>query len=412
MPRRVLLLLSQMPQDPSSGAARNLLSICEALATSDFEVRALGTTAAEIRGGFDPEAVLHAAGLGVARSASVGGPGTIAVEARGVRTTLLDVGASGPEGWEAAHGEAFDRLLRALADDWPPDIVVTFGGSPRERARRRFLRTRGAAIVFGLQNLSYLTPAAWADVDAVFTAGPFVTDTYRERIGLRSTPLVAPLDLADVVAERHERRFLTFINPNLAKGAAVFARLAEELSARRPATPILVIEARGDASVLAEAARLGGFDLRGRSNIQVSPSVSQPRTIYQATRVLVVPSVWDEPFGRVAPEALLNGIPPVVSDRGGLAGAAAGGGVVLPIPPDVTPKTRAAPPAGAIGPWIDTCERLMTDDVFYAEACARAREAGERYRPERLRREILTFFARVFRAPGPTAGPLAPSTGP
>ncbi len=407
MPRRVLLLLSQMPQDPASGAARNLLSICETLATSDFQVRALGTTATEIKGPYDPDAVLAAAGRSPARSRLPDGAEILSLNARRIHTTLLDVGPAHPSDWDHAHAPAFHRLLKAIADDWPPDIVVTYGGSPAEITRRRFLRARGAAIVFGLQNLSYLHPAAWTDVDAVFTASAFTTEVYRQRIGLRSTPLIAPFDLEDVVATAHHRRFLTFINPNLAKGAVVFARLAEELSVRRPSMPILVIEARGDAATLIDAASHAGFDLRRHANLHVAESVSRPRTIYEATRALVVPSVWSEPFGRVAPEALLNGIPPVVSDRGGLPDAANGGGFVLPIPPNIRPDTHAVPPAQAIAPWIDTCERLMTDDAFYADACARAREAGERYRPERLRTEILTFFARVFRAPGDTRGPFA-----
>lgn len=37
----------------------------------------------------------------------------------------------------------------------------------------------------------------------------------------------------------------------------------------------------------------------------------------------LVPSTWAEPFGRVAVEALALGVPPIVSDRGGLPGIAA-----------------------------------------------------------------------------------------
>jgi glycosyltransferase involved in cell wall biosynthesis len=41
-------------------------------------------------------------------------------------------------------------------------------------------------------------------------------------------------------------------------------------------------------------------------------------SLMQQSRVVVVPSIWDEPFGRVAAEALAAGALPVVSDRGGL----------------------------------------------------------------------------------------------
>jgi len=43
-----------------------------------------------------------------------------------------------------------------------------------------------------------------------------------------------------------------------------------------------------------------------------------PRTLFEKIDVLVVPSLWHEPFGRVAIEALAWGIPVVASLRGGL----------------------------------------------------------------------------------------------
>jgi glycosyltransferase involved in cell wall biosynthesis len=39
---------------------------------------------------------------------------------------------------------------------------------------------------------------------------------------------------------------------------------------------------------------------------------------YAASKLVVVPSRWEEPFGRVPAEAMVGGVPCVVSDRGGL----------------------------------------------------------------------------------------------
>jgi glycosyltransferase involved in cell wall biosynthesis len=44
----------------------------------------------------------------------------------------------------------------------------------------------------------------------------------------------------------------------------------------------------------------------------------QLQRLYAQSNVVVVPSVWQEPFGRVALEALMSGTPVVVSSRGGL----------------------------------------------------------------------------------------------
>ena len=51
--------------------------------------------------------------------------------------------------------------------------------------------------------------------------------------------------------------------------------------------------------------------------------------VYKDTRILLVPSTWPEPFGRVIPEAQVNGIPCIVSNRGGIPEAAGKGGIVV-----------------------------------------------------------------------------------
>jgi len=44
----------------------------------------------------------------------------------------------------------------------------------------------------------------------------------------------------------------------------------------------------------------------------------QPRSLFEKIDILVVPSLWHEPFGRVAIEAMAWGIPVIASQRGGL----------------------------------------------------------------------------------------------
>ena len=152
----------------------------------------------------------------------------------------------------------------------------------------------------------------------------------------------------------------------------------------------------GSAGRLAGAALAGGFDLRRRENILTSSAVPLPKDIYAGTRVLLAPSVWEEPAGRVVAEALVNGIPPIVSDRGGLAEVANGGGFVVPIPPEVTPQAKAPVSAEVVEPWVDLILRLTDDDTFYQESSRRALEAGRLYHSEQLAPRYLEFFERVL----------------
>ena len=107
----------------------------------------------------------------------------------------------------------------------------------------------------------------------------------------------------------------------------------------------------------------GGFDLRRHEGMMIAGAVPKPRDIFTNTRALLVPSVWEEPSGRVVAEALVNGVPPLVSDRGGLAESCNGAGFVLPLPADLTTQTRRPVPARAVEPWIEPIAKLAFDDA-------------------------------------------------
>jgi glycosyltransferase involved in cell wall biosynthesis len=396
---RVLLCLPQMPQDPASGAARSLSTICGILAASGFDVRGIGTTASEGGANADPLSLLLALGIHPQKD-SARSEGRVRSELRythrGVGYHLLHVGARTPWTWEPIHGRQFDRIFDEALRDFRPDILFTFGGTPGDRRRRERARRQGAKVVFGLRNEGYLTSDFFDDtIDAVLTPSQFLSDLYRRAIGLESTPIPTPIELADVVAEDHDPILFTMINPSREKGVMVVARLAEELSVRRPDIPLLFIESRGSGGLLVAAGLAGGFDLRRHENLMFSPSVPRPKDIFAPTRALLVPSVWQEAFGRVAAEALLNGIPPIVSDRGGLPEACNGAGFVMPLPPEVTPETEHPVEPEVVAPWIELIERLEGDAAFYAEEVERARQASAAYRPETLAPRYVEYFGKV-----------------
>ncbi len=396
-PTRVLLLLGQMPHDPASGAARSLRTICEFLAGSGMVVAGLGTTAREGAGEADALAYLASAlpGIHIAQTPALnGGAPVLRFVDRGIDYTLLHTG--GPLlAWEERDGAQFDRLFDGFLKTFRPHIVFTFGGQPPEIARRRRAREHGSAVVFGLRNLNYLMPGAFTDVDAILTGSRFVTERYREKLGIESTPLPLPLDPDDIVAAVHQRIFIAYINPSLEKGVMFAARLAEELSVRRPDLPMLIVESRGTSGTLVSAGLLGGFDLRRHENLMFCPAVARPAEIYALARVVIAPSVWEEPAGRVAAEAVANGIPPIVSDRGGLAEMCKSGGFVLPLPPDLTLETRTPVSPAAVQPWLELLIRLGDDEAFYEAASSRAAEAGTAFQRDRVAGQYVEFFEKV-----------------
>jgi glycosyltransferase involved in cell wall biosynthesis len=159
---------------------------------------------------------------------------------------------------------------------------------------------------------------------------------------------------------------------------------------------MLIVESRGTGGMLVRAGELGGFDLRRHENLMFCPPVARPAEIYALARVVIAPSVWEEPAGRVAAEAVANGIPAVVSDRGGLGEMCGAGGFVLPLPDDLTLATRTPVSAEAVAPWIDLLVRLCDDQAFYDAACARAADAGKMYDHEMVARDYVRFFENVL----------------
>jgi glycosyltransferase involved in cell wall biosynthesis len=203
----------------------------------------------------------------------------------------------------------------------------------------------------------------------------------------------------------------------------VFARIALELARRRPEIPLLVVESRGHAKPWLERT---GLDLSGLENLHRLANTPDPRQFYAVSRAVLMPSLCAESFGRVAAEAMLNGIPAVVSNRGALPEVVGGArfyrsceaergagnqgadaprsplsvgkrgcgdmGLVLELPERLTPKTREAPTAAEVAPWIETILRLWDDPQFYDAQQQRCRAAAEAWRPEKLAGRYDHFF--------------------
>lgn len=399
---QLLLLLPQLPQDPASGAARSMRTICELLATAGWAVRALGTTASESGQSLVTADFLRASGYAITvrpPNRSVYKHDRPVMEfddPRSIHFQLLDTGVHPVTGWQEEHGAQFNRLYQRELADHKPDIVFGYGGSSGDLERFTRARAAGCKVVFGLRNHGYKGAAFLRDLDGVLTCSEYLSGVYRDALGLASTGLPSPLDPAETIATDREPIFFTAINPSVEKGVFFLARLAEELAVRRPDIPLLFIESRGSGGLLVQAGLAGGLDLRRHESLMFAPAVAKPAEIFRGTRALLVPSVWDEPFGRVAAEALLNGVPPLVSDRGGLPEAANGGGFVLPLPAALTMETRTPVAAADVEPWLATIIRLADDQAFYAAASARAHAAAAAYQPEVLGRRYVDYFTGIL----------------
>ena len=272
----------------------------------------------------------------------------------------------------------FNLYLQAL-ELYKPDVVFYYGGQPFDFLIAHEARGRGIPVVFYLANGSY-TQTRWCrDVDMVLTDSQATADMYTRRLGVSPVPVGAFIDPARVVASSHTRERVVFINPVLEKGVVVVIRLAMLLEQRRPDIIFEVVESRGKwADMLHAVSAAMGQPREALSNVVVTANTGDMRPVYGRARVLLAPSLWWESSGRVLAEAMLNGIPAICTDQGGMPEMVQDGGLILKLGAGYyEPPYNGVPPDEALQPLVHYLEALFDNEAQYAELAARAYRVGQ-----------------------------------
>jgi glycosyltransferase involved in cell wall biosynthesis len=403
---RILLAIHNAYTDSESGAARSIRILMKWLAEAGHECRVLATARFDAR---PPDIDEHLASLGVeltrkppatAFTRSVRKPAnrvvgrpTVQFELAGVPVTMLLTRHNDARNPDRLESEQFLYLLDRMLEQLKPDLLLTYGSHPVVSESIRRACSRGVTTVFTLRNHGYEDRRFFEHVNHVFTCSPYLSDLYRQKIGLISTGIAPPIDWSEVLAPADGRTFVTFVNPSNHKGVGVFARLADMLGSARPDIPILVVQSARSAGGLNA---IPGIDFTKYPHIMAAPPLPRPADFFALTKLLLVPSLFPEPFGRVAAEAMINGIPPLVSNRGGLPETVAGAGRVLPVPDRLPEKSLEIPGAEEIGMWFEAVCELWDDAEKYAAAARVARETAERLYSEPVQRRLyLEYFGSL-----------------
>jgi glycosyltransferase involved in cell wall biosynthesis len=208
---------------------------------------------------------------------------------------------------------------------------------------------------------------AWPHVSRVFVASPFVADLLAgdgvPRKLLRVVPYFTWPEATEPAAVEQD---VLFVNRLVtAKGVHV---LLQALAAMEGTTAAIAGDGPDRRSLERLARKLGLGD-RVRFVGWVSPE--QRTHLLASSRVLVLPSLWDEPFGIVGIEALAAGIPVVASDVGGISswlGDGDGGFLV---------------PRGDASAFARALTQLLGDETFRLAQAESARAAAGRFTLER-----------------------------
>jgi glycosyltransferase involved in cell wall biosynthesis len=218
------------------------------------------------------------------------------------------------------------RPWSELKDMPMPDVVVVQNGPMIEFASS--FACRGVPVVVYLHNLSFESARdGWAvpklelPICAYIANSHFTASRFRERFGIRPH-LVPPVFSSERYQARGEHRFVTFINPTAEKGVDIACAVAVQC----PEIPFRFVKSWLLTPKDELRLKMRLFLLR---NVELVEARSDMRSIYGATRVLLVPSQSEETWGRVATEAQFSGIPVLGSDAGGLPDTIGLGGTII-----------------------------------------------------------------------------------
>ena len=166
-----------------------------------------------------------------------------------------------------------------------------------------------------------------------------------------------------------ERECILFIKPQYVKGFPIFVEVAKRLPDRR-------------FLVAGKPSRHARLRLTALPNAECTGWVTDMCPVYARSRLLLGPSIWPEPFGRVFVEAGANGIPSLASARGG-------------IPEAVGDPDGLIDDIFDIDRWVEAI-RQLDDPGVYAARSAQARAHAQRFAGEAVYQQFATAVSKAL----------------
>jgi len=173
--------------------------------------------------------------------------------------------------------------------------------------------------------------------------------------GVKVDDVIYPVvDTKKYVTKRKNPKYITFITPAKRKGLDIFLKIVDKM----PNEKFLVV---GKAEKL--------NDITKRKNIKYIHWTNNMKKIYSITKIVLIPSTWFEPLPRVLLESMANGIPCIVSNKGGLPEGVNNAGIVIN---DIY----------NIDKWVHNIENVLKDENLYNKLLKKSKNQVKKFSSE------------------------------
>jgi glycosyltransferase involved in cell wall biosynthesis len=287
--------------------------------------------------------------------------------------------ATAPPGWPvpdypvigvAEPLAAMKEMIAQLA----PHAVVLRGPWPAFGAARWAAAepARKLHVYFTTASFDYSFPAPDAAPGLRYAANSRFLATYVRALVGRPVAWLPSLVEPEACRCAPRGDAILVVHPTPVRGAHLAAAIAARLPHRRFLFARLPRGSGGEAEI--EAAL---------PNVEYVAAAFDPRPLFERTRLLLMPSMHEEAWGRAVSEAQMSGIPAVASDRGGLAENVGAGGSVVAL-------------GASVEHWCGAIEALLGDAGRYeaASRAALAQAARPELAPESVVARFLDFIER------------------
>lgn len=271
-------------------------------------------------------------------------------------------------GWDVKKG------ISDVVSEYKPDIVIVQAGHPFELANA-FAELK-VPVVFYARDVDFKKNKEVLKKNKLigFVANSEFTAKKLRDFANVNAVVIPPLIDPEKYLVHDKGNAVVHIGLAAAKGVETSFQLAQ----KRPDIPFIFLE-----SWPLPNKEFRKYQLRAEQmpNVTVARRKSDMREVYRLCKILLVPSLWDEAWGRVVTEAQLSGIPVIASGRGGLPESVGRGGIIVP-------------PDSEIDEWEKGLSRLWDDKDEYLKLSfeAKSRSYDKDISKDYLTSKLLKFL--------------------